>query len=182
MRSSRRSTSATARPDKGLRRRGSWSRLEMSRPCISKNTDRLKTSAQSAQTLALRGGTIRSPRCMCSRRCSRTKTGWLRNLIEASGGGSASSFAQWSRPRAGKTAKVEGAGSGRVYLAPETARLFDQAEQLAERPAISLRHRRVHASGNLRWRVAPKCLAEVLNQSGMEPLLRAFQKAIQHHP
>ena len=36
-----------------------------------------------------------------------------------------------------KQPKVEGSGAGQVYLAPETARVFDQAEKIAEKAGDS---------------------------------------------
>src|SRR5258705_7506124 len=58
------------------------------------------------------------------------------NLIEA-GGGSATQVGREVDLELAKMPKVEGAGAGQIYLAPETARLFDQAEQLSEKAGDS---------------------------------------------
>lgn len=95
-------------------------------------TDRSKGFVQSAQTLALRRGHQRfTPEHLLSVLID-DKEGLAANLIAAAGG----------RPDAVKTAtdaaldrlpKVEGSGAGQVYLAPEMARLFEAAEQIAEK-------------------------------------------------
>jgi ATP-dependent Clp protease ATP-binding subunit ClpB len=54
------------------------------------------------------------------------------NLIEATGA-SATLVRQAVERELAKLPKVEGSGAGQVYLAPETARLFDQTEQLSEK-------------------------------------------------
>jgi ATP-dependent Clp protease ATP-binding subunit ClpB len=54
------------------------------------------------------------------------------NLIEATGA-SATLVSQAVERELAKLPKVEGSGAGQVYLAPETARLFDQTEQLSEK-------------------------------------------------
>ena len=103
-------------------------------PCRSRNTrDRLKTLVQSAQTLALRGGHQQFDPLHV-----------LKALLddEDRAGGEpdrglrqrfAKQIAHGSRPRAWQAAEGRRCGAGQVYLAPETARLFDQAEQLAEK-------------------------------------------------
>ena len=58
------------------------------------------------------------------------------NLIEAAGG-SATQVAREVDLELAKLPKVEGAGAGQIYLAPETARLFDQAEQLSQKAGDS---------------------------------------------
>ena len=58
------------------------------------------------------------------------------NLIQAAGG-NAKAAHQAVEALLGKQPKVEGSGAGQVYLAPETARLFDQAEQIAKKAGDS---------------------------------------------
>ena len=58
------------------------------------------------------------------------------NLIEASGG-QPNQVLQAVERELAKLPKVEGTGAGQIYLAPETARLFDQAEQLAQKAGDS---------------------------------------------
>src|SRR6202000_1564933 len=62
--------------------------------------------------------------------------GLAANLIDSSGGDSRAGH------RAGeatlvKQAKIEGGGAGQVYMAPETARIFDQAEAISEKAGDS---------------------------------------------
>src|SRR3977135_1476108 len=103
---------------------------------IEKYSDRLKTLIQSAQTLALRGGHQQLTPLHVLKALLEDEDRLAANLIEAAGG-SAKQIATEVDIGLGKLPKVEGAGSGQVYLAPETARLFDQAEQLAEKAGDS---------------------------------------------
>ena len=103
---------------------------------IEKYSDRLKTLIQSAQTLALRGGHQQLTPLHVLKALLEDEDRLAANLIEAAGG-SAKQIALEVDIELGKLPKVEGAGSGQVYLAPETARLFDQAEQLAEKAGDS---------------------------------------------
>ena len=101
-----------------------------------KYSDRLKTLIQSAQTLALRGGHQQLTPLHVLKALLEDEDRLATNLIEAASG-SAKQIALEVDIELGKLPKVEGAGSGQVYLAPETARLFDQAEQLAEKAGDS---------------------------------------------
>ena len=103
---------------------------------IEKYSDRLKTLIQSAQTLALRGGHQQLTPLHVLKALLEDEDRLAANLIEAAGG-SAKQIALEVDIELGKLPKVEGAGSGQVYLAPETARLFDQAEQLAQKAGDS---------------------------------------------
>src|SRR6476659_8143207 len=103
---------------------------------IEKYSDRLKTLIQSAQTLALRGGHQQLTPLHVLKALLEDEDQLAANLIEAAGG-SAKQIALEVDIELGKLPKVEGAGSGQVYLAPETARLFDQAEQMAEKAGDS---------------------------------------------
>ncbi len=95
-------------------------------------TDRSKGFIQSAQTLALGRGHQRfTPEHLLSVLID-DKEGLAAGLISAAGG----------RPDSVKTAteaalnkmpKVEGSGAGQIYLAPEMARLFESAQQIAEK-------------------------------------------------
>ena len=114
---------------------------------IEKYSDRLKTLIQSAQTLALRSGHQQLTPLHVLKALLEDEDRLAANLIEAAGG-SAKQIALEVDIELGKLPKVEGAGSGQVYLAPETARLFDQAEQTGGEGRRFLCHRRIHASGN----------------------------------
>src|SRR4051794_23174695 len=99
---------------------------------IEKYTDRLKTLVQSAQSLALRNGHQQITPLHVLKVLLDDEDRLAANLIEATGA-SATLVSQAVERELAKLPKVEGSGAGQVYLAPETARLFDQAEQLSEK-------------------------------------------------
>ena len=99
---------------------------------VEKYTDRLKTLIQSAQSLALRNGHQQITPLHVLKALLDDEDRLAANLIDASGG-TASSVDQAVELELGKLPRVEGSGAGQVYLAPETARLFDQAEQLSQK-------------------------------------------------
>jgi ATP-dependent Clp protease ATP-binding subunit ClpB len=103
---------------------------------IEKYSDRLKTLIQSAQTLALRGGHQQLTPLHVLKALLDDEERLAANLIEAAGG-SATQVGREVDLELAKIPKVEGAGAGQIYLAPETARLFDQAEQLSEKAGDS---------------------------------------------
>ncbi|MEQ8247172.1 MAG: ATP-dependent chaperone ClpB [Alphaproteobacteria bacterium] len=95
-------------------------------------TDRSKGFIQSAQTLALRRNHQRfTPEHLLSVLID-DKEGLAANLISAAGGRPNDIKAATDAALA-KLPAVEGGGAGQVYLAPETARLFEAAEQIAEK-------------------------------------------------
>src|SRR5467141_321184 len=99
---------------------------------IEKYTDRLKALVQSAQSLALRNGHQQLTPLHILKALLEDEDRLAENLIEATGGPAAQVQQAVDRELA-KLPKVEGAGAGQIYLAPETARLFDQAEQLSQK-------------------------------------------------
>jgi ATP-dependent Clp protease ATP-binding subunit ClpB len=99
---------------------------------IEKYTDRLKTLVQSAQSLALRNGHQQITPLHVLRALLDDEDRLAENLIEATGA-SAALVKQAVDREFSKLPKVDGSGAGQVYLAPDTARLFDQAEQLSEK-------------------------------------------------
>jgi ATP-dependent Clp protease ATP-binding subunit ClpB len=99
---------------------------------IEKYTDRLKTLIQSAQTLAMRSGHQQFTPLHVLKALLDDEDRLAANLIDASGA-TAAQVVQAVDVELAKLPKVEGSGAGQVYMAPETARLFDQAEQLAEK-------------------------------------------------
>src|ERR1700722_3033599 len=99
---------------------------------IDKYTDRLKNLIQSAQSLALRNGHQQITPLHVLKAWLDDEDRLAANLIEASGG-TATAVEQAVELELAKLPKVEGSGAGQVYLAPETGRLFDQAEQLSEK-------------------------------------------------
>jgi ATP-dependent Clp protease ATP-binding subunit ClpB len=103
---------------------------------IEKYTDRLKSLIQSAQTLAMRSGHQQFTPLHVLKALLDDEDRLAANLIDASGA-TAAQIAQAVDLELGKLPKVEGSGAGQIYMAPETARLFDQAEQLAEKAGDS---------------------------------------------
>ena len=97
-----------------------------------KYTDRLKSVVQSAQSLALRSGHQQITPLHVLKALLDDEDRLAANLIDASGG-TAVAVDQGVERELAKLPKVEGGGAGQLYLAPETARLFDQAEQLAQK-------------------------------------------------
>src|SRR6202043_3852174 len=103
---------------------------------IEKYSDRLKTLIQSAQTLALRGGHQQLTPLHVLKPLLDDEERLAANLIEAAGG-AATQVGREVDLELAKIPKVEGAGAAQIYLAPETARLFDQAEQLSQKAGDS---------------------------------------------
>src|SRR5690242_2711890 len=99
---------------------------------IEKYSDRLKTLVQSAQSLAMRHGHQQITPVHVLKALLDDEDRLAANLIEATGA-SATLVSQAIERELAKLPKVEGSGAGQVYLAPDTARLFDQAEQLSEK-------------------------------------------------
>ncbi|MCP5365579.1 MAG: ATP-dependent chaperone ClpB [Hyphomicrobiales bacterium] len=103
---------------------------------FEKYTERSRGFLQSAQTLAMRRGHQQlTPTHLLSVLID-DKEGLASNLIKLAGGDP-------QRVRTGvdtelkKLPSVEGSGAGQVYMAPEMARLFEQAEQVAEKAGDS---------------------------------------------
>src|SRR3979490_2960452 len=103
---------------------------------IEKYTDRLKTLVQSAQSLALRSGHQQITPLHVFKALLDDEDRLAANLIEATGG-TATLVSQAVERELAKLPKVEGSGAGQIYLAPETAPLFDQAEQLSQKAGDS---------------------------------------------
>jgi hypothetical protein len=103
---------------------------------IEKYSDRLKTLIQAAQTLTLRSGHQQLTPLHVLKALLDDEERLAANLIEAAGG-SATQVGREVDLELSRLPKVEGAGAGQIYLAPETARLFDQAEQLSEKAGDS---------------------------------------------
>src|SRR4030095_6897173 len=103
---------------------------------IEKYTERSRGFIQAAQSLAQRSGHQRlTPehilKILLAAREARAAT-----LIRASGGDPSRALSGVEAALA-KLPKVEGGGAGQLYLAPETARLFESAENLAKKAGDS---------------------------------------------
>jgi ATP-dependent Clp protease ATP-binding subunit ClpB len=103
---------------------------------IDKLTDRSKGFYQSAQTLALRSGHQRLTPEHLLKVLLDDKEGLAANLIRSSGG-DPQLVLQAVETELGKQPRVEGTGAGQLYLTPEIARVFEQAEQIARKAGDS---------------------------------------------
>jgi ATP-dependent Clp protease ATP-binding subunit ClpB len=103
---------------------------------FDKYTERSRGFVQSAQGLALRSGHQRFTPELVLKVLLYDREGLCANLIRAAGGDPAKAL-QAVEAELQKLPRVEGAGAGQVYLAPETARVFDSAEQIAEKAGDS---------------------------------------------
>jgi ATP-dependent Clp protease ATP-binding subunit ClpB len=101
-----------------------------------KYTERLRGFLQSAQMLALREGHQRLVPDQLLKVLLDDPEGLAANLINSAGGDSRAVLRAVEANLA-KLPKVEGQGAGQIYMAPESARLFDQAEQIAEKAGDS---------------------------------------------
>ncbi len=101
-----------------------------------KLTDRAKGFLQSAQTLALTRGHQRLTPEHILKVLLDDAEGLCGNLIRAAGGDPKVALAAVDA-ELDRMPKVEGPGAGQVYLAPEAARILDQAEQLAKKAGDS---------------------------------------------
>src|SRR5260221_5873242 len=97
---------------------------------FEKYTERAKGFIQAAQSLALRSGHQRLTPEHILKVLLDDKEGLAANLIGAAGGDGKQALRAVEAELA-KLPRVEGQGAGQVFLAPETARLFEQAEKIA---------------------------------------------------
>src|SRR5271156_2653196 len=103
---------------------------------IEKYTERSKGFIQSAQGLALRSGHQRLTPEHLLKILLEDKEGLCANLIRAAGGDPHAVLSA-VETELGKQPRVEGSGAGQVYLTPEIARVFEQAEQIAQKAGDS---------------------------------------------
>ena len=103
---------------------------------IEKYTDRSKGFIQSAQSLALRDGHQQFTPDHILKVLLDDPEGLAAGLIDRAGGNSRQALTA-VEAALGKMPKVTGGGSGQVYLAPTTARVFDNAEKIAEKAGDS---------------------------------------------
>src|SRR5271165_2661795 len=103
---------------------------------IEKYTERSKGFIQSAQGLALRSGHQRLTPEHLLKILLEDKEGLCANLIRAAGGDPHAALSA-VETELGKQQQVEGSGAGQVYLSPDIARVFEQAEQIAQKAGDS---------------------------------------------
>ena len=95
-------------------------------------TDRARGFVQAAQGLALREGHQQFGTDHLLKVLIDDPEGLAARIIQAAGGRPGDALAAVERTLA-RRPKVSGGGAGQVYLAPELARAFDQAEKLAQK-------------------------------------------------
>jgi ATP-dependent Clp protease ATP-binding subunit ClpB len=103
---------------------------------FEKYTERARGFVQSAQSLALREGHQQFAPLHMLKVLLDDNEGLAAGLIDRAGGNSRQALTSVEQALA-KMPKVSGGGAGQLYLAPETARLFDQAEKIAEKAGDS---------------------------------------------
>ncbi|MFQ5954778.1 MAG: Clp protease N-terminal domain-containing protein, partial [Kiloniellales bacterium] len=103
---------------------------------FEKYTERARGLIQAAQGLATRSNHQRLTPEHVLKVLLDDPEGLAANLIRAAGGDSARALGE-TEAELKKLPKVEGAGADQLYLAPETARLFDGAQQIADKAGDS---------------------------------------------
>jgi len=101
-----------------------------------KYTERARGRVQSAQSLALRSNHQQLTPLHILKVLLDDKEGLAAGLILAAGGDAARALTA-TEVALNKLSRAEGAGAGQIYLAPDTALFFDQAEQVAEKAGDS---------------------------------------------
>jgi ATP-dependent Clp protease ATP-binding subunit ClpB len=103
---------------------------------FDKYTERSKGFIQSAQTLALKSGHQRLTPEHLLKTLLDDKEGLAANLIRAAGG-DPERVANAVEAELKKQPRVEGGGAGQLYLSPEIARVFGEAEKIAQKAGDS---------------------------------------------
>src|SRR5712675_2240553 len=103
---------------------------------FEKYTDRARGFIQSAQSLALREGHQQFAPEHLLKVLLDDPEGLAAGLIDRSGGRSREALSAVETALA-RIPKVSGSGAGQVYLAPALARVFDQAEKVAQKAGDS---------------------------------------------
>ncbi len=129
-------------------------------------TERARGFVQSAQALALREGHQRFVPEHLLKVLLDDPEGLAGNLVR-NAGGDPKKVMDLTEAALEKLPKVEGSGAGQLYIAPETARLFEQAEKVAKKAGDSF----VTAERLLLAlaMAAGTDAAEALKQSGISP-------------
>src|SRR5690554_6891267 len=103
---------------------------------FEKYSERSRGFLQSAQGLALRRGHQRLAPEHLLKVLIDDKEGLASNLIQAAGGDAQKALGA-VEAALDRLPRVEGSGAGQIYLSPELARVFEQAEKLAEKAGDS---------------------------------------------
>ncbi|MBL8831447.1 MAG: ATP-dependent chaperone ClpB [Rhodospirillales bacterium] len=103
---------------------------------LNKYTERAKGFLLNAQTLAQRGGHQRLTPDHLLKVLLDDPEGLAAGLIRAAGGDPARATKEVDAALA-KQPKVEGSGAGQIYMAPETGKVFESAEEIAKKSGDS---------------------------------------------
>src|ERR1700737_686953 len=103
---------------------------------MEKNTERTRGFVQSAQSLAVREGHQQFTPEHVLKVLLDDEEGLSAGLIDRAGGRSRDALRD-TELALSKLPKVQGAGAGQLYLAPATARIFDNAEKIAQKAGDS---------------------------------------------
>src|SRR5271167_2000288 len=103
---------------------------------LEKYTERARGFVQAAQSLALREGHQQFTTEHLLKVLLDDEEGLAAGLIDRAGGNSREALRQVEQALA-KLPKVEGSGAGQLYIAPAMARLFDNAEKIAQKAGDS---------------------------------------------
>ncbi len=103
---------------------------------FEKYTERARGFVQSAQSLAVREGNQQFTPEHLLKVLLDDPEGLASGLITKAGGNAREALTQTELALA-KLPKVQGSGAGQLYIAPATARLFDNAEQIAQKAGDS---------------------------------------------
>ncbi|HEY1943596.1 MAG TPA: ATP-dependent chaperone ClpB [Roseiarcus sp.] len=103
---------------------------------LDKYTERARGFIQSAQSLALREGHQQFTPEHILKVLLDDEEGLAAGLIQKAGGRPRDALSQVELSL-GKLPKVQGSGAGQLYLAPTTARIFDNAEKIAQKAGDS---------------------------------------------
>jgi ATP-dependent Clp protease ATP-binding subunit ClpB len=103
---------------------------------FEKYTERARGFVQSAQSLAIREGHQQFTPEHLLKVLLDDPEGLASGLIDRAGGNSREALLQ-TELALGKLPKVQGAGAGQLYIAPALARVFDNAEKIAEKAGDS---------------------------------------------
>jgi len=139
---------------------------------FEKFTDRVRGFVQAAQSLALREGHQRFSPEHVLKVLLDDEEGLAAGLIRSAGGDPQAALRE-TEAQLKKFPRVEGSGAGQIYLAPETARVFDAAQKLADKAGDSF----VTAERLLQGLAVEKSEASrILKSAGVTP--QALEKAI----
>jgi ATP-dependent Clp protease ATP-binding subunit ClpB len=103
---------------------------------LEKYTERARGCVQAAQSLALREGNQQFTPEHLLKVLLDDEEGLAAGLIDRAGGNAREALRQVEQALA-KLPKVEGSGAGQLYMGPATARLFDNAEKIAQKAGDS---------------------------------------------